>query len=52
MRLVTGELERRFENQHVPAVLSLESTLMKTANGEDFEEDFAILSVLLWRINI
>ena len=34
--LLSGELQRRFENQHVPVVLSIEQTLIKAANNHDF----------------
>lgn len=40
--LLSGELERRFENQHVPVVLSIEQTLIKAANNEDFRSDLDI----------
>ncbi len=37
--LLSGELERRFESQYLPEMLSIESTLMKAANGGDFQSD-------------
>ena len=37
--LLTGELERRFENRHVYEVLSLEHTLVRAANGDNFHAD-------------
>ena len=37
--LLIGELEKRFENQHVHEVLSIEHVLMKAANGDDFHTD-------------
>ena len=37
--LLLGELERRFENQHVPVALCMEQTLIKAANKQDFLGD-------------
>ena len=37
--MLLGELERRFENQHVPVVLCMEQTLIKAANKQDFQCD-------------
>lgn len=34
--LLCGELESRFQSQHMPPVVAMEQALLKAANGEDF----------------
>ena len=41
--LLIAELEDRFQNQHIPTVLSIEQALIKASNGDDFEGEVAHL---------
>ena len=41
--LLCGELESRFECQHMPSVLAMEQTLLKAANGEDYSSKITLL---------
>ena len=41
--LLSGELDSRFESQHMPPVLAMEQALLKAANGEDFSGEIDTL---------
>ena len=42
--LLSAELEDRFEDQHIPSVLAIEQTLLKAANGDDCQNETALLA--------
>ena len=41
--LLSAELEDRFEGQHIPSVVAIEQTLLKAANGDDYQKEIALL---------
>lgn len=50
--LLSGELERRFSDQHIPSVLAIERTLLKAANGEDYSGEISILKESCYKNDI
>ena len=50
--LLSGELESRFESQHMPPVLAMEQALLKAGNGEDFSSEIDTLKDSCYRNDI
>ena len=41
--LISTELERRFDHQHIPSIVVIEQTMLKAANGSDFHDEITTL---------
>ena len=50
--LLSVELKDRFENQHTPSVIAIEQGLLKAANGNDCQQEIALLEESCYRNDI
>ena len=50
--LLSAELNDRFERQHIPSVLAVEQTLLKAANGDDYQSELALLQESCYKNDI
>ena len=51
MKLI-GELEKRFEGQHIQSILAMEQLLLKAANGDGYEIELGLLAESCYRNDI
>ena len=50
--LLIGELEKRFECQHIQSILAMEQLLLKAANGDGYEIELGLLAESCYRNDI
>ena len=50
--LLSAELERRFQNQHIPSVLAIEQILLKAANGRAYQNHLSTVEVCCYKNDI
>ena len=50
--LLSAELNDRFKSQHIPSVLAVEQTLLKAANGDDYQSEIALLEESCYKNDI
>ena len=50
--LLSHELENRFEGQNIQSVLAIEQLLFKAANGDDYQNEMALLEESCYKNDI